>query len=240
MEKSSYFGGSTARSGGGVWIPRNYALTEAKQVDAGEDARASEYLDAIVGDVVPKTRRDTYLERGPEVMDFIKATTPVRFRWVPEYADYHPEAPGGRAAGRSAEPVALDARFLGDELDRLHPQYTKPPANMIVTQADFRKISLGLRTVRGPIDTVILSSRSTRSAKPASALAGDMPCSRSVPDRSMNASSIETGSTSGVRSRMRARTSRPASAYFSMFGRTMVACGQSLRASNIGMAERMP
>ena len=36
------------------------------------------------------------------------------------------------------------------ELDRLHPQYTKAPANMIVTQADFRKISLGFRTWRGP------------------------------------------------------------------------------------------
>ena len=58
------------------------------------------------------------------------------------------------AAGRAAapcEPIPLDARFLGDELDRLHPPYTKAPANMIVTQADFRKISLGLRTIRGPL-----------------------------------------------------------------------------------------
>ena len=84
------------------------------------------------------------------MLDFIHANTPVRFQWVPQYADYHPEAPGGRASGRSCEPVPLDARFLGAELDRLHPQYTKAPANMIVTQADFRKISLGLRTWRGP------------------------------------------------------------------------------------------
>ena len=113
-------------------------------------AQAKLYLDSIVGDEVPKVRRDTYLDRGPEVLDFIHAHTPVRFQWVPQYADYHPEAPGGRAAGRSCEPVPLDARFLGAELDRLHPQYTKAPANMIVTQADFRKISLGLRTWRGP------------------------------------------------------------------------------------------
>ena len=100
---------------------------------------------------MPKVRRDTYLDRGPEVMDFIKAKTPVRFTWVPQYADYHPEAPGGRPAGRSSEPIPLDARFLGDELDRLHPPYTKAPANLIVTQADYRKISLGLRTIRGPL-----------------------------------------------------------------------------------------
>lgn len=149
IEKSSYFGGSTARSGGGVWIPGNYALKAAGQDDPLESSKL--YLDSIVGDVVPKVRRDTYLERGPEVMDFIKERTPLRFTWVPQYADYHPEAPGGRAAGRSAEPIPLDARFLGDELERLHPQYTKAPANMIVTQADFRKISLGLRTLRGPL-----------------------------------------------------------------------------------------
>ncbi|WP_343061374.1 3-oxosteroid 1-dehydrogenase [Nocardioides luti] len=149
LEKSAYFGGSTARSGGGVWIPGNYALRDAGQADAAEESKR--YLDAIVGDVVPKVRRDTYVDRGPEVMDFLRARTPVRFAWVPQYADYHPEAPGGRAAGRSVEPVPLDASFLGDELEHLHPAYTKAPANLIVTQADFRKISLGLRTVRGPL-----------------------------------------------------------------------------------------
>ncbi len=152
LEKSPYFGGSTARSGGGVWIPGNYALRDAGQADAPE--RSKQYLESIVGDVVPQVRRDTYIDRGPEVMDFIKATTPVRFAWVPDYSDYHPEAPGGRSAGRSVEPVPLDASKLGVELERLHPPYSKAPANLIVTQADFRKISLGLRTMRGPLTMV--------------------------------------------------------------------------------------
>lgn len=151
VEKSDSFGGSTARSGGGVWIPGNYALREAGQVDQGDADAAKRYLDAIVGDAASKVRRDTYIDRGPEVMDFIKASTPVRFTWVPEYSDYLPEQPGGRARGRSVEPVPLDARFLGEELQRLTKPYTKAPANMIVTQADFRKISLGMRTLRGPV-----------------------------------------------------------------------------------------
>ena len=159
LEKSEYFGGSTARSGGGVWIPGNYALREAGQVDPDDAERASLYLESIVGDAVPAERRETYLRRGPEVMDFLKARTPLRFRWVPQYADYHPEAPGGRAAGRSAEPVPMDARFLGDELERLHPQYTKAPANMIVTQADYRRINLGLRTLRGPLTMMMVVVR---------------------------------------------------------------------------------
>ncbi|GAC1384853.1 MAG: 3-oxosteroid 1-dehydrogenase [Marmoricola sp.] len=154
VEKSAYFGGSTARSGGGVWIPGNYALREAGQVDAGDDEAAKAYLDAIVGDRVSKIRRDTYLDRGPEVMDFLKERTPTRFRWVPDYADYLPEQPGGRPRGRSVEPIPFDARFLGSELERLHPPYTKAPANLIVTQADFRKLSLGLRTLRGPLTMI--------------------------------------------------------------------------------------
>src|SRR4051794_20133367 len=154
IEKSPYFGGATARAGGGVWIPGNYALKEAGQIEPGDDEAARTYLDSIVGDVVPKVRRDTFLARGPEVMDFIRDSTPVRFAWVPEYADYLPEQPGGRPLGRSVEPVPLDCRFLGDELERLHPPYTKAPANLIVTQADFRKLSLGLRTIRGPLTMI--------------------------------------------------------------------------------------
>ena len=148
VEKSDWFGGSTARSGGGVWIPGNYALREAGEAD--DPSEAKRYLDAIVGDVVPKVRRDTFIDRGPEVMDFLREHTPVRFAWVPEYADYLPERPGGRLRGRSVEPVPMDARFLGDELEHLHPPYTKAPANLIVTQADFRRISLGMRTIKGP------------------------------------------------------------------------------------------
>ena len=149
IEKSNYFGGSTARSGGGVWIPGNYALRAAGEADDPEESKR--YLEAIVGDVVPKERRDTFVDRGPEVMDFVRDHTPVRFAWVPEYSDYLPESPGGRARGRSVEPVPMDCRFLGEELAHLHPPYSKAPANLIVTQADFRKISLGMRTIRGPI-----------------------------------------------------------------------------------------
>ena len=128
------------------------ATTRSRAAGEADDPEESKrYLESIVGDVVPKVRRDTFIDRGPEVMDFVRDHTPVRFAWVPEYSDYLPESPGGRARGRSVEPVPMDCRFLGDELAHLHPPYTKAPANLIVTQADFRKISLGMRTIRGPI-----------------------------------------------------------------------------------------
>ena len=154
IEKSAFFGGSTARSGGGVWVPGNRALREAGQVDTNDREESSKYLQAIVGDEVPRIRRETFLDRGPEVVDFLLDKTPVKLKWVPGYSDYLPEHPGGRSQGRSVEPIPMDGRILGDELDHLHPPYAKAPANLIVTQADFRKISLGLRSIRGPLTMI--------------------------------------------------------------------------------------
>ncbi|MGH3627147.1 MAG: FAD-dependent oxidoreductase, partial [Sciscionella sp.] len=61
VEKAAHFGGSTARSGGGVWIPGNEALVAAGISEPPEAARR--YLRSIVGDVVPQDRIDTFLER---------------------------------------------------------------------------------------------------------------------------------------------------------------------------------
>lgn len=124
LEKAACFGGSTARSGGGVWLPGNHALRAAGIDDPPE--RAREYLASIVGDVVPAVRRDTFLAHGPEVLRFVCDHTPLKFRWVRDYSDYHPEAPGGRPGGRSVEPVALDGHLLGDELAHLEPPYSAP------------------------------------------------------------------------------------------------------------------
>jgi 3-oxosteroid 1-dehydrogenase len=159
IEKSPYFGGSTSRSGGGVWVPGNYALSSAGQVEPGDTEAAKLYLASIVGDVVPADRRDTYIDRGAEVLNFVRDKTPVRLQWVPDYADYHPEAPGGRLKGRSVEPSPTDARMIGDELSRLHPPYTKAPANTVVTQAEFRKMATGFRTIKGPITMIRVGLR---------------------------------------------------------------------------------
>lgn len=140
LEKAPHFGGSTARSGGGVWIPNNEALQRDGVDDTPEAAR--DYLHAIIGDVVPKERIDTYLERGPEMLSFVLANSPLKMQWVPGYSDYYPEAPGGRVGGRSVEPTPFDASCLGTEVDNLEPDYGKAPLNVVLTQADYRTINL--------------------------------------------------------------------------------------------------
>ena len=108
IEKAAHYGGSTARSGGGVWIPNNEILQRDGVKDTAQAART--YLHGIIGDVVEAQRIDTYLERGPEMLSFVLKHSPLKMCWVPQYADYYPEAPGGRAGGRSIEPKPFNAR----------------------------------------------------------------------------------------------------------------------------------
>lgn len=140
VEKAPHYGGSTARSGGGVWIPGNSVLRRDGVQDTPEAART--YLRAIVGDVVAPERIDAYVDRGPEVLDFVLDNSPLEMEWVVDYSDYYPEAPGGRLGGRSVEPKPFDLRQLGSEAARLEPPYAKAPANMVVKQSDYRWLNL--------------------------------------------------------------------------------------------------
>src|ERR1700750_535872 len=76
------------------------------------------------------------------MLALVLAKTPLRLAWVPGYADYYPEAPGGLAAGRSIEPLPLDGRrVLGEELAHLACPYL--PSPVAITQAEYRWLSLG-------------------------------------------------------------------------------------------------
>jgi 3-oxosteroid 1-dehydrogenase len=144
VEKEGTFGGSTARSGGGIWAPGNAVLRAAGVTDTPGQARA--YLAHVAGAGVPAARQQAFLEHGPAMLDLVLASTPLRLAWVPGYADYYPEAPGGLARGRSLEPVPLDSGRLGGELAHLAPPYLPTP--VAITQAEYRWLSLGPRHPR--------------------------------------------------------------------------------------------
>jgi 3-oxosteroid 1-dehydrogenase len=97
------------------------------------------------------------------MLDLVLATTPLRLAWVPGYADYYPEAPGGRACGRSIEPVPFDGRVLGQELARLNKPYLPAPKGVAVTQADYRWLSLGPRHPRAVLAGAKVAARLARS-----------------------------------------------------------------------------
>jgi 3-oxosteroid 1-dehydrogenase len=161
IEKTGCFGGSTARSGGGIWAPGNTVLRAAGVTDTAEQANT--YLAYVAGHCVPAGLRRAFLEHGPAMLSLVLASTPLRFAWVPGYADYYPEAPGGLARGRSIEPVPLDGRVLGGELAHLGRPYLPSPDGVAITQADYRWLSLGPRHPRAVLAGARVAGRAARS-----------------------------------------------------------------------------
>lgn len=157
IEKAARYGGSSARSGGGVWIPNNDALKSAGVEDTPEAART--YLHSIIGDVVPAEKIDTYIDRGPEMLSFVQKHSALELQWVPGYSDYYPEAPGGRAGGRSVEPSPFEGRRLGEDLATLEPDYARAPKNFVITQADYKWLNLLMRNPRGPLRAMKVGAR---------------------------------------------------------------------------------
>jgi 3-oxosteroid 1-dehydrogenase len=146
VEKAERFGGSTARSGAGVWVPGNEVLRRAGVTDSAADAET--YLAHVAGDEVSAARRRAFLKHGPAMLSLVRTLTPVEFAWVPGYSDYYPEAPGGSAQGRTIEPLPLDGRVLGAELANLEPPYVAAPTGMAITAKHYRWLSLGTRHPR--------------------------------------------------------------------------------------------
>ncbi len=149
VEKSRYFGGSTALSGGGFWIPDNSLLREAGLLDSPE--RAREYLRNVVGGQTPESRWETHLLLGPAAVEVLRRRTPLKFQWMAEYPDYFPELPGGSATGRAMEPKPFDVRRLGEDRALLRPPALTAPFPMPVSGRTFRWLNLAARTPRGMV-----------------------------------------------------------------------------------------
>ncbi len=121
LEKQDKVGGSTAMSGGVVWIPNNPVMRAAGVPDSFEDGMA--HFEAVVGDVGPASnaeRRRAFLTEGPEMVTFLERCG-VRFVYCRGYSDYYSNAKGGVDLGRGIEPVPFDGRALGGWFDKLQP-----------------------------------------------------------------------------------------------------------------------
>ncbi len=123
-EKGDTWGGSTAMSGGAVWIPNNRDMLAKGLHDSEDDA--VKYLLHLTGGSVPEDRIRIFVRDGNRMVDYLEARTHLKFDALEIYPDYHPEDPGGRAGGRSLEPRPVDGTRLGEEFRTLHDPY--PPA----------------------------------------------------------------------------------------------------------------
>ncbi|MCX7864825.1 MAG: FAD-binding protein, partial [Novosphingobium sp.] len=123
LEKTDLFGGTTAKSGGIMWIPNNRFMKEAGVFDSTELAMT--YMDAVVGDHndtpgASRERRLAYIEQAPRMVDFL-VEQGIRLKRHPYWPDYYSDAPGAVESGRTVFAELFDGSVLGEHFDLLRP-----------------------------------------------------------------------------------------------------------------------
>lgn len=115
-EKAATVGGTTAVSGGIIWIPAHERAAAGELTV--EDAMA--YLRAQSLGYMDDNLVETFVRTGPEMLDFVEAHSDLRFEVAEGFPDYKPELPGGRpSGGRSLNAKPFDLGRLGEWRDRI-------------------------------------------------------------------------------------------------------------------------
>jgi succinate dehydrogenase/fumarate reductase flavoprotein subunit len=118
LEKEPVFGGTTALSGGVLWIPMSPHGRKQNPADTREAVRR--YMREETGAYHDEAAIESFLDNGPRMVEFFERETDVKF--VPTlYPDYHPDVPGGVDIGRSILAAPYDIRGLGKDMPRLKP-----------------------------------------------------------------------------------------------------------------------
>ncbi|BFM07771.1 FAD-dependent oxidoreductase [Halioxenophilus aromaticivorans] len=124
LEKEPLLGGTTATSGGVMWIPNNRYMSDAGVPDSKN--QAIEYLNHAVGDApdTPGTsplRRETYVDQSVAALEFLESQG-LEFRRVPSWPDYY-AVPGQSEAGRTVVSELFNLKSLDDWQDKLRPGF---------------------------------------------------------------------------------------------------------------------
>ncbi len=122
IESCAVLGGTTAVSGGAVWVPANHLMAERGYPDSL--AEGLQYLEETLGEHFDPALAQAYLETGPKLIRYLEANSRLAFRAGP-LPDYYSNRPGGKVRYRALDPLPLAARELGGDIDLLrapHPQ----------------------------------------------------------------------------------------------------------------------
>ncbi|HTT83166.1 MAG TPA: FAD-dependent oxidoreductase [Rhizomicrobium sp.] len=140
VEKTEYFGGISALSGGGCWIPNNALMKQLGLVDSRE--AAERYIGSVVGNYLRPDIMKAFLDNGPAMIDFILANTEVTFAARTPAPDYYTELEGSLVGGRSLGSVVYDGRKLGRWFDTLRPPLKEfnAPLGMMLGPLDLMQL----------------------------------------------------------------------------------------------------
>ncbi len=118
-EKEPWVGGTTAWSGGWMWVPRN-PLARAAGIEEPPDA-ALNYLRHELGSHFDEARAQVYLQEAPRMVEFFDRHTPLKFIDGNSIPDFHGRSPHAATGGRSVCAAPFDARQLGAGAALLKP-----------------------------------------------------------------------------------------------------------------------
>ena len=114
VEKDKLWGGTSATSGGGIWIPGSDQAKAQGFEDNLDDA--FKYVRALSADNVPDANIRAFVDNAAPMLRWVTANTKVVYTAQP-YPDYHAENPGGSTKGfRTHLPELFDGKLLGDDL----------------------------------------------------------------------------------------------------------------------------
>lgn len=115
LEKAATLGGGTAFSGGVIWIPCNHHMAEAGIPDSRE--AALQYVRGLSMGRHNEEMLATYLDKGPEMLRDVEASTPLRMQAATTLPDYRDELPGGSKGGRllAPDPIYMAQLLLNAE-----------------------------------------------------------------------------------------------------------------------------
>ncbi len=141
LEKGRKFGGSSALSGGQLWIPNNRFQKRAQVKDSA--AMAVKYLTRLARGRVDPRLIDAFVNNSSAALDFIEKT-PLRPALRENLPDYHPEWEGGLKGGRTIDPGLFDGSSLGGEYKTIlhNPQYHLP-GGLHTTSLEFEMMMRG-------------------------------------------------------------------------------------------------
>ena len=126
VEKESLWGGTSATSGAGIWIPASDQAREAGFDDKVDDA--FKYVRKLSADNVPDANIRSYVENAAAMLRWVGSNTELDYQAFP-YPDYHAEEPGGSPQGyRTHMPLPIDGRKLGKDVETL--RFASPAASL--------------------------------------------------------------------------------------------------------------
>ena len=112
FEKADRYGGTTAISGRGCWVPCNAQMAASGIADSRE--AALRYLASLSFGHIRPGFAEAFIDDGPRVFQWLESVAGLRMKIVSSYPDYHPERPGGRpGGGRTLEPELFSYQRLG-------------------------------------------------------------------------------------------------------------------------------